>query len=471
MMPRFPDFYPADFNDKTFVALTNRERGCAGTMKWHLVVSGALDPEHVRTALTDVVRRYSILSMKLEALDGVPPRVARLRFARDPGFSIDGIFRAADLREAPHRLTALVHEELNSPLDPFAETPLTLTMALTSSTATHLIFRVHHVVADGHAIVDLLREFRAFLELARRGARPPADALEPVPRRSQLDALQLGWFRRAIETALGCAGLTASLARRAFFPPTQLLSNLSNDYTGDNCALHWVLPDECLEQWKPACERLDASLNSLLTGALFAAVQRWHAAHGLSLGRTVGMIFQDTRPRDPAFVSFSNYVTSIEVSLGLHRLHDPIAIVRGAHAAIQARIRAQSGVRQQLALLQLAAHLDIATMSKMVFETSRASLNLSFSNLLPFPVNIGGAGWSVRDLYFTGSPAPRFGFMLTAIRAGGRVVFNFNYKSSAVTRTQVDELARAFEDVIQEIAGRRVEGRWEHRGQDRHSPS
>jgi hypothetical protein len=43
---------------------------------------------------------------------------------------------------------------------------------------------------------------------------------------------------------------------------------------------------------------------------------------------------------------------------------------------------------------------------------------------------------------------PRTGIALTAIRYNGRLVFNFNYKASAIARAEVEKLCRYFQAAL-----------------------
>jgi hypothetical protein len=90
----------------------------------------------------------------------------------------------------------------------------------------------------------------------------------------------------------------------------------------------------------------------------------------------------------------------------------------------------------------------------MIFETKRPSYNLNFSNLIPleFPV-LGGEGWGVDDVMITTPVAPRHGMVLTVIRYGGKLVFNFNYKTTAATKEQAEELCDAFRALLGEMTG------------------
>src|SRR5207247_964820 len=111
------------------------------------------------------------------------------------------VLEVVDLRAAPAELPALVRAVHNRHLDLFVDFPMTLTMVLTGDDACRLLFRQHHAIADGRAFIELLTDFVGFLEAARAGRRPPSEALTPIGRRSELEALGLPRLRRAWWTA------------------------------------------------------------------------------------------------------------------------------------------------------------------------------------------------------------------------------------------------------------------------------
>src|SRR6185312_445380 len=253
------------------LAVSDNARGCSGTPTWQLVVAGALEPAHVRTALADVATRFPSLRCKVRALDAADPLAAR-RFAyvEDPAFSVDAIFPAVDARDEA-ALAALVHEEQNRPLDLFTDFPVTLTLARTGDEACRLLF----------------------LDDARAGRRPSPEALAPIHRRAELEPLGLPPVRRFGWRIAGYFNLARMIARALFRPVVPLAQNRSNDYTGDNGTVHWIVGDDVLDRWNAARKRLGVSLNSLLTAAMFAANQRWHRARGAPLGRTASTLVME----------------------------------------------------------------------------------------------------------------------------------------------------------------------------------
>jgi hypothetical protein len=48
---------------------------------------------------------------------------------------------------------------------------------------------------------------------------------------------------------------------------------------------------------------------------------------------------------------------------------------------------------------------------------------------------------------------PRIGILTTVIRYGGRVIFNFNYKASAVTQKECERLLDEFQAVLRAATG------------------
>jgi hypothetical protein len=454
LVARAPITYPCDYIDKGGLAVTDNARGCSGTPTWQLIVRGALDPAHVRSALADVATRYPSLRCRVRALDDADPlRARRFAYVEDPAFAVDAIFRVVDAPDDA-ALAALAHAERNRPLDLFADFPVTLTLARTADDACHLFFRQHHAIADGRAFIGLLVDFAAFLDAARAGRRPSPEALAPIGRKGELAALALPPARQLAWRLSGLVTLVGLVARAIFRPTVMLLQNRSNDYTGDNGTVHLVYDDAVLGPWNAARKRIGASLNSLLTAALFAANARWHRGHGATLGRTAAMLLMETRPRDGNFVSFANHLASFAVIMPRGGAEELAAMARAIQAQVDAQRRAHRPLKRLLAERAIALGMRLATMRQLVFESKHPSYNLNFSNLiaLEFPT-LAGDGWRVDDVRITTPVGPRNGIALTVIRYNGRLTFNFNYKSSAATREETEALSREFSTVLAELQG------------------
>jgi hypothetical protein len=445
--------YAFDSTDKMALA-AGLARGCSGAPTWDLHVRGALDPAHVRRALVDLVTRYPSLATKVQSLDGVPPVAAKYRYAHDGSFHVDAIFEVVDARDDPARAFELTRELRDRHTDLFADFPVALTMIETSKETCRLVFRQHEAIADGRAFIGLLVDFVAYLNAARAGTRPTAEALVPIGRRGEVEALRLSPLKQAAYTIGGAVSLLRSSWRDVVHPVTPLLQNRSSEHSGENRTVHWVVGNEALGVWNSARDRLDVGLNALLTGALMVANQRMHRARGLSLGRTVAELPMETRPRGAGFVSFANHVAFLEVEADLGASLDSAALVRSIQA--QETHQRDHGVPFKRLLIQRIGILllPLEQIQRVVRETRRPRSNLSFSNLiaLEFPT-LEGDGWRVEDVFVTTPAAWRHGVTLNVIRYSGKLVFNFNYNSTAVTREQAEELSGHFREVLGELPG------------------
>ncbi len=430
---------PCQYLDKGGLAVTDRARGCSATPTWHLVVRGALDAAHVRAAVGDLLVRYPSLGARVRALDGVPPYARRFAYVQDGGVGVDDVFAHVELGDRPEAWPAILREHQDRYLDPYRDPPMTVTLVTTGGDRCHLLFRQHHAIADGRAFIALLGDFARYVDAARAGQRPAPATLAPIGRRDELDALGLSTGRRWAWTWAGLGRLIAGGIRRALRPLTPLRQNRSNDYTGGNRTVHRVVDAAELARWKAAGAQLGASLNSLLTAALFAATRDWHQE---PLGRTTASLMMETRPRDPGFVSFANHLATLEIELDLAPPADLPALTRAVQAQVDAQRRSSAAIKRFLIERAVVAALPLDALHQVVFESKRPSRSLDFSNLiaLEFPA-VAGDGWSVDEVFITTPVVPRAGVVLTVIRYRDALTFNFNYKDSAITGDEVEALA------------------------------
>lgn len=446
--------YPCEYIDKGGVAVTSDRHGCSATPTWQLVVRGALDPAVVRAAVGDLLVRFPSLTTRVQSLDGVPEYARRFRYAHDPSFDVDAVFDVVDLRAAcDAELEDLIRATWNRYLDQFRQPPMTLTMAITGDDECRLLFRQHHGIADGRAFIELLDDFAAYLDARGRHQEPPADRLAPVHRRSELEALGLGRWTRARYAVAGGWHLLGAVVKAMVRPLTPLVQNESNDYTGANGTVRWVIADDALEAWRAARKDMGVSLNSLLTAALFLANGRWHREMGRPLGRTNAGLPMETRPRS-GFRSFANHLATLYVELRLDRDLEPAAAARSIQAQVRRQRDTARPIKRHVCERAVAAGMSMDQMQKLVFESKAPAYNLNFSNLIPLPFpDLDGPGWQVDEVLVTTPVGPRSGIVLTIIRYRGRLCFNFNYTASAVTRSQTATLARHLRDVLEEMTG------------------
>ena len=447
--------YPFDYVDKGGVAVTSARHGCSGTPTWQLVVRGALDPAAVRAALGDLLVRYPSLTTRVQSLDALPEYAVRFRYAATAPVDLDAMFEVIDLRDRPGGdLAALIRDVWNRHLDQFRQPPLTLTMALTGPDSARLLFRQHHGIADGRAFIGLLIDFARFVGAREAGRAPAPDQLAPIGRRGEVEALGLTTATRLRYTVAGLGSLIASIWSALVRPVAMLVQNASADYTGANAALRWVVADSALEGWRPARTTIGASLNSLLTGALFLANQRLHRTLGHRLGRVNASLIMDTRPRDRSFESFANHLATLEAELPLQRELDPAEAVRSIQAQVVRQLARRRPIKRLLCERALVAGMPMDKLHRLVFEAKRPAHNLNFSNLIPldFPV-LAGARWTVDEVLITTPVTPRSGIVLTVVRYHGRLCFNFNYPSSVVSAEHVTQLASLFRETLATLTG------------------
>jgi hypothetical protein len=449
--------YPCDYMDKSSLAIANRERGSTATPMWDLRVRGAVDPEHVKRALADAAIRYPSITTKIQSLDGVPPAAREYRFAQDPSFRVESIFDVVTVRNAEEE-EAVARERRSRHLDLFTEFPVTLTMVITGEDTSRFLFRQHHAIADGRAFMAFLADFSAFLNDARAGRRPAPEALVPIGRRGELEPLGLTPRKQALQTLAGFGLLLRARLRAVFDPLVPLLQNRSNDYTGENGTIHWLEDDKILGPWNAARKRFDVSLNTLLTGAFMLANQRIHRRKGLPVGRTNAQLLMETRPRAKspatAFVSFANHLTFLEAEADLDARSDPAALLTSIQKQVVGQMKRGEPIKRLLGERWFILRLPLEDIQKVIFDTSRPSSSLNFSNMIALELpHLGGDGWRVEELMGTTPVAPRHGVALVALRYGGKVVFNFNYKSSAATREFALELCEEFQRVMSELSG------------------
>lgn len=446
--------YAFDYIDKGGVGVTSEEHGCSGTPTWQLVVSGALEEAHVRQALEDTFVRYPQLRTIVQSLDGHPEYATHFRYAPDPHFSIDRIFEVVDLRgeEAQaSKLNEVIDEVHNRHTDQFRDPPVTLTMAITSDESCRLLFRQHHGVADGRAFIELLTDFAAFLRLARSGERPSAAALMPIPKRGETEGLGLHFGQTIRFTIEGLVWFFRSLFQTWFAPPRSLIQNDSNDYTGANGTLHWVIDDAVIEAWRAPRKEMGVSLNSLLTAAIYEANRRWHREQGRDTERTVATLVMETRPRGGHFRSFANHLATLEVMVDLSEDNDVPGIARSIQEQVVFQRDHKIPIKRLLAERLLVLGMSMDRVRQQVFQKPHANDNINFSNLIPlfFPT-MEGEGWKVEEVLITTPITPRHGIVFTVIRYNGKVIFNINYKASAATREQAAALFGHFRAVMEE---------------------
>ena len=444
--------YPCDYIDKGGIGVTHREYGCSGTPTWQLVVKGSLDVEHVKTALADTVSRYPSLKTVAQSLDAYPEYATHFRYAEDPNFDLESIFEVSDLREASEKeFPLLLQEVLNRHTDQFVDPPMTLTMVRTEDEEYRLLFRQHHGIADGRAFIELLTDFCTYLAAAQKGERPSDELLEPIHRKPELDALGLDKKKQSSYTLSGLIWFLKGAVKHFINPPTPLYQNDVNDYRGGNNTLHYVLSDEILERWRPIRKEMGASLNSLLAAGMFEANRRWHEELDRPVGKIIGSMVMETRPRDGSFRSFANHLSTLEAVFDLREKQSIPEMARSVQKQVVEQRDNDIPFKRLLAEQSLLQRLPMDMLHSYIFKSKRAKSNLNFSNLIGLKIpDLKGESWSVDEILITTPITPRYGIVLTVIRFNGKLIFNINYKEGAVTREEAETFWKHFSQSLED---------------------
>ncbi len=440
-----------DFLDKVCVAASSRELGCTNCPTWELELRGCPDPDQLRTALGWLLRKY----WPARAL--VVPRGGELLKASTLDFQVHEdlpVSEFLEVVEVTDEAGLLAHQQRvrDRHLDWTRDWPLHLTLVRLPGGDSHLLIQQHHGLADGRAFMDMLGDLQAFLGLAAAGEQPSAEQLAPVSRRPELEPLRLGRLQAWWWGLQGWAWLAFMLVRGILRPLTPLFQNLPTDYTGANRTRHLDLDDRVLAEWRPRYRAAGLSLNTLLTTALFVAMDRWNAEHGVQAKKTNAFLIAETRPRDGSFDSFANHLASFVVDLPLHRGWPLERLLHSIQD--QMRSRASRNLHLKRYVFERAAGLllPVGALRKAVLQPATVPTNLNFSNLIPLPFPLlEGQDWRGERWRITTPVTPRTAVVLTVIRYRGQLTFNFNHKVGIVSAEQIDGLVDHFRQALDEV--------------------
>ena len=445
---------PLGYIDKLCVAGT-RAPWASGAPTWRLLVRGALDEASLRAATAWVLARYPLCASRVVSDGGSLERGRCFAWALDDAPDVDAAFGVEDLREVGAPARAAVEQRLADRfLDLAAGYPLRVTwVRLPPDGAVErsaLYVQQHHALADGRAFLELLRDFVAALDGARRGV--PATRPAPAPRQRELSVLAARGPALAAAFVRAVAQSLYAGARDALAPPTPLRCNVGDDYTGPNRTRSLSLPAARLERWRGARASHGLSTNDVLLGALAAALGRWSARHGHPPRRTRLFAIVDTRPRGAAFESFANHLSSYLVGAELRGAPKVLDVAASLGRQIAAQSRRHVAHEKLLVEAPLALASPIGWLRHIVFTRPRLVANHVFSNLIPLGTSERwrGEGFEVEALRVTTPCTPPQGMNTTVVRYGGELCFNFNHKGSVVDDALAGDFAATFEEALAE---------------------
>jgi len=444
-----PTEQACEFLDKVCLAASSAEHGCTNCPTWDLEIEGTLDPEHLRTALGWLVQRYWPIRSRMEPVGDKELLAARrLRFVVSPSLDVDEILEVVDTDA--EGLIQVQGQVRDRHLDWTQTWPLRLTLARVGTERAHLMVQQHHGLADGRAFMEMLDDLSDYLRHAAAGTTP--EDLSPVARRDEVTPIVRGAWRARWWTLVGWCWLVGLILRGIFRPLKPLWQNEATDYRGPNRTVHLDMDAALIDGWRPRWRQAGLSLNTVLTGALFLANQRWNLEHGVTAGKTNAWLIAETRPRDGSYDSFANHLASLIVDLPLHRDLPILDQLRRVHGQAKFRGRHKLHLKRHLFERAIGLAIPLGWLRKALLEPEPVPVNLNFSNLIPltFP-DLGGQRWRCPRVHITTPVSPRCAVVLTVIRYRGRLTFNFNHKASLVARPDVERLVQLFREALDDV--------------------
>lgn len=459
-----PRRYPLDYLDKLCLAGTRADLGVSSSPVWQLVIEGSFDEATARAAISRLVARYPLLASKVRAAKAGQQwqRASRLVYEVDEAPDLDEIFAVVDVRADAadeNHFESLQRRIFDNVIHPVEDYPIHFTWARTADDAGVLFLQQNHGIADGKATFELIADFCDCYDAASSSAATAAESVDVEVGKLPEDVVAVpGWLRRHWYRFCGFFEHLAQLTRATIHPPQPLVCNVSRDFSGPNDVEHLLLDDDLVEGLRPFREALGLSVNDFIGGALAKALERWSAAQGVPVSRFNFLVVADARPRQPGrpLRSFANHLCSFLVDLDVPRLGSARAMAEAIHNQVKRQHERAAQIKKLLLEIMVTRLLPIDRISKLIFETPRAVLNYSFSNLIPIsPRSHGGrfatSSWRAEALRIM-TPSPFLqGVNTTVIRYAGQLCFNFNFKASVVDQPAVCALIDAFLAALEEL--------------------
>ena len=172
--------------------------GTAYNMPAALRIRSPLDPEHVRRAINEIVRRHGALRTRFEQRGEDSVQVVEPY--RPVDVPLDDL---SDLPEAEReaQLARIAHDEANAPFDLEAGPPFRARVVRMAPEDHALLATLHHIVSDGWSLGVFWNEVSAFVTAYEAGT-PPAVRPLPCSSASTRGASASGWLASALDEML-----------------------------------------------------------------------------------------------------------------------------------------------------------------------------------------------------------------------------------------------------------------------------
>ncbi|WP_156750253.1 non-ribosomal peptide synthetase, partial [Mycobacterium sp. E2479] len=277
-----PDVVPLSFAQNRLWFVDQLQGGSpVYNMALGLQLSGRLDAEVLRAALTDVVGRHESLRTLFPSVEGIPRQVVV------PVELVDLGWQVVDASDWPTgRLTDAVGEVVRDPFDLTSQIPLRAKLYRISDTEHVLVAVLHHIAADGWSIGPLVGDL-GVAYASRCAGQAPGWAPLPVQyvdytlwQREQLGELQdpqslIGAQLAYWEDALAGMPERIQLPTDRPYPPAA-------DYRGARVVVDW--PAQLQEQVARLAREHNATSFMVMQAALAVLLAKISANSDVAIG-------------------------------------------------------------------------------------------------------------------------------------------------------------------------------------------
>ncbi|MBS2018842.1 MAG: wax ester/triacylglycerol synthase family O-acyltransferase [Deltaproteobacteria bacterium] len=399
-----------------------------------MVVSGVLDfverlpIERVRP----IVERLAKIP-RLRATVAEPPHGVGLpRWVPVEDVDLSYHLRHVDLDDGgEHALRTFLGAEVSATLDP--SRPLwRITLVDRPGAGTALVFRIHHAVADGFALLGLM-----------------LSVCDPDP---ALEA-QLGRVRPAVALPT-IRGAAAAVSRLVLVPPDDP-THLKNPLSGDK-GVAWTRPFR-LDEIRRVAAATKASVNDVVVAVVAGALRRQlrrRGDHGPGV-RVHAMLPVNLR-RDTKTVAPGNHVGLVVLDLPVS-IEDPIARV----GAAEQRMRMLKSTPEAVVAHELLRALGGAPkkVEEVVVSFFAQKTSLVLTNVPGPRVRLKLAGVPISRVFFWVPQAGRLGLGLSVLSYAGDVTIGVIADHAVLERPEslVTDLEAELQTLVDEVSS--TEGR------------
>ncbi|HEX5709303.1 MAG TPA: amino acid adenylation domain-containing protein, partial [Pyrinomonadaceae bacterium] len=424
---------PLSFAQERLWFLDRLEPGSAlYNMPAALRLRGALDVDALSMTLDEVVRRHESLRTTFPVIEGRPAQAisdaARLQLRLDDLSHLEGAAREARVRE----LTA---EEAARPFD-LARGPLVRASLLRLAEDEHvLLWTMHHIVSDGWSLGVLVAEVGALYEAYSNGRPSPLPELEI--QYADFAVWQRGWLQgEVLEGHLDYWRKQLAGAPPVLELPTDHSRPSVQTFRGARNA--FKLPPELTAQLRALSQREGVTLFMTLLAAFQVLLSRYSGQDDVVVGTPIA---GRNRAEVEGLIGF--FVNTLAMRADLSG--DPTFVEllgRVRESALGAYAHQDVPFEKLVEELQPARHLGHSPLFQVMFifqNTPASTASLSGLHLSALPIETLTA---------------KFDLTLELREEREQLIGELEYSTELFEQETIEKLARAYEELLGEMAGR-----------------